>query len=194
MKLQKHINILIEKISSNKKYTNLALIISTGIILLIGISVFVESEDSNLKIDTSISEGKEMASNSIDDYSNKLEIKLKQILSEMKGVGDVEVMITLVETTESVPAINKTSNKETTKENDSQGGIRDVIREESTEQIVTNGSGGEMITIKQIKPEIRGVIVAAEGAEDIKIKENVYNAVKTALDLSGNKVEIYVKK
>lgn len=194
MKLPEQINILIKRISSNKKYTNLALIISIGIMLLIGISVFFEGNDSNINIDPKIPDKKESDINSIDDYSNKLEMKLKQILSEMKGVGDVEVMVTLVETTQTVPAINKTSNKETTKENDSEGGTRDVTREENTEQIVINGSEGEMMTIKEIKPEIKGVIVAAQGAEDIRIKETVYNAVKTALGLSGNKVEVYVKK
>ncbi|NBI06649.1 sporulation stage III protein AG [Senegalia massiliensis] len=193
MKLEKHINMLFKKISSNKRYTNLAIVISIGIMLLIGISIFFESEES-IKDINNIKPGEKNKEIYEEDYSNEIEIKLKKILSEMKGVGDVEVMVTLLETVENIPATNSTKNKEVTKENDSEGGTRDVMREESTEQIVMNGDGGEMITIKEVKPEIKGVIIAAEGANDIRIKETIYNAVKTVLGISGNKVEVYVKK
>lgn len=193
MKLEKHINMLFKKISSNKRYTNLAIVISIGIMLLIGISIFFESEES-IKDINNIKPGEKNKEIYEEDYSNEIEIKLKKILSEMKGVGDVEVMVTLLETVENIPATNSTKNKEVTKENDSEGGTRDVMREESNEQIVMNGDGGEMITIKEVKPEIKGVIIAAEGANDIRIKETIYNAVKTVLGISGNKVEVYVKK
>ncbi|WP_130807141.1 sporulation stage III protein AG [Senegalia massiliensis] len=193
MKLEKHINILFKKISGNKKYTNLAIVISIGIMLLIGISIFFEGEES-IKDINNINPKEKNKEIYEEDYSNEIEIKLKKILSEMKGVGDVEVMVTLLETVENIPATNTTKNKEVTKENDSEGGTRDVMREESTEQIVMNGNGGEMITIKEVKPEIKGVIIAAEGANDIRIKETIYNAVKTVLGISGNKVEVYVKK
>jgi len=193
MKLEKLINTLLKKISSNKKYTNLAIVISIGIMLLIGISIFFEGEES-IKDINNIAPNEKNKEIYEKDYSNEIEVKLKKILGEMKGVGDVEVMVTLLETVENIPAINTTKNKEVTKENDSEGGTRDVMREESTEQIVMNGNGGEMITIKEVKPEIKGVIIAAEGANDIKIKETIYNAVKTVLGISGNKVEVYVKK
>ena len=100
-------------------------------------------------------------------------------------------MITLEETTEKIPAMNTTQNQEKTSEKDSQGGVREIIREDSSIQVVTRGSEGKIIVLKEIKPEVKGVIVVAEGAENIEVKEKLYQAVKTALGISGNRVEVY---
>ncbi len=62
-----------------------------------------------------------------------------------------------------------------------------------TIQVVTNSEGG-MIVLKEIKPKVKGVIVVAQGAEDIEVKEMLYEAVKTVLGISGNRVEVYSSK
>lgn len=197
MKKEKVLDDLIKKISQNKRYTNLVIIISIGIMVLIGLTVFYDDDNEN-EINTSIDEkngdNENYIRNDMSDYSKDIEESLKEILSQMKGVGEVETMVTLVETFESIPAMDKTNNKESTTENDAQGGSREVTREEYTEKVVISGSNNSMITIKEIKPEIKGVIVVAQGASDIRIKESIYEAVKTVLGLSGNKVEVYVKK
>ena len=59
-----------------------------------------------------------------------------------------------------------------------------------TIQVVTNDNG-EPIVLKEIRPTIKGVIVLADGAEDLYIKEMLYEAVKTALGIPGNRVEVY---
>ncbi|MBS4539990.1 hypothetical protein GOQ27_16050 [Clostridium sp. D2Q-11] len=192
---ENYLNRLIKKISENKKYTNLVMVISIGIMILLAITVFFDEGDEVINNANKDNDDiQEEVRNNMNNYSNELEIKLENILSQMKGVGEVDVMITLVETVESIPAINKTNNKEITTENDAQGGNRNVTREESTEQVVVSGSENSMMTIKEIKPEIKGVIVSAQGASDIRIKETIYGAVKTVLGLSGNKVSIHVKK
>lgn len=195
VKKQKILDELLNKISQNKKYSNLVIIISIGIMILIAMTVFFDGDDKgidSLKLEDD--NEKIQSNNEINDYSNELEIKLENILSQMKGVGEVDVMITLVETVESIPALNKTNNKEITTESDAQGGTRNVTREESTEQVVVSSEENSMVTIKEVKPEIKGVIVIAQGASDTRIKETIYGAVKTVLGLSGNKVDVYVKK
>ncbi|MRZ29902.1 stage III sporulation protein AG, partial [Paeniclostridium sordellii] len=47
--------------------------------------------------------------------------------------------------------------------------------------------------IKTSGPEIKGVLVVSSGAKDPLIKENLYSAVQTALQVSGHQVEIYSK-
>ena len=112
---------------------------------------------------------------------------------ELKGVGKVKVMITLEDTIEKIPAFNTNKNSETTSEIDSQGGTREIVREDMSIQTLTSSEGGLMV-LKEIKPTVRGVIVIAEGAEDLEIKEMLYEAVKTVLGISGNKVEVYSSK
>ena len=41
------------------------------------------------------------------------------------------------------------------------------------------------------KPKIRGVIVVAEGASDIGVKLNLYNAVQTVLQVEASKVDVF---
>jgi len=181
-----------------KKNNNKDFMRNILVLFIIGIMVFIfadlMSNEKNKK--TSINNkyvNEESYNNLTYDYSSVLEKKLQDTLSQLKGVGEVKVMITLEETEEVVPAFNTTKNNETTKEIDSQGGTREVIREDMTIQVVT-GDEGSPIVIKEIKPTIRGVIVIAEGAEDLSVKEMLYEAVKTVLGIPGNRVEVYSGK
>lgn len=179
----------LEKIT-NKKYINrLLIILIVGIMFLITASLFKKDEkkEEAYKKDNIKKEIKE----DTEDYAYALEKKLENILSQIKGAGNVNVMVTLDETTEKIPAINKTENQEKTNEEDSQGGVREVNREDHTLQVLTKGSDGSVLVLKEVKPKVKGVIVVAEGAYDIEVKERLYEAVKTVLGLSGNKVEVY---
>ncbi len=102
-------------------------------------------------------------------------------------------MITLEDSLEKVPAMNQTKTIETTNEIDSEGGKRETIREDETTQIVNLSN--DVVILKEVKPNIKGVIVVAEGgAENPVILENIYEAVKTALGISANKVQVFSSK
>lgn len=175
---------------TNKKYINkLLIILIVGIMLLITASLFKDNKKEETTKKDNIE--KEIKESDMEDYAYVLERKLEKILSQIKGAGNVDVMITLDETTEKIPAVNKTENQEKTSEEDSQGGVREINREDSTLQVVTKGNEGSILVLKEIKPKIKGVIIVAEGAYDIEVKEQLYEAVKTVLDVSGNKVEVY---
>lgn len=180
-----------DKITNKKFMNNLLIILIVGTMLLIAASVFKADKSQEDVFKKDENKEKVIENNYMEDYAMLLERKLENILGEIKGVGKVKVMITLEETTEKIPAMNTTQNQEKTSEKDSQGGVREIIREDSSIQVVTRGSEGNIIVLKEIKPKVKGVIVVAEGAENIEIKEELYQAVKTALGISGNKVEVY---
>lgn len=125
-----------------------------------------------------------------------LEKKLEQILSTIQGVDNVKVMITLETTGQIEPAFNKVKANETSQENDSDGGKRVVTTENVTQTIVTqnNKDGSVPILLKSFEPEIKGVIVVAQGADDVLVKDRLFKAVKTVLQVSSNKVEVYPRK
>ena len=189
MKFQDKIKESIKKIKNSKQTYNLLIVLIIGIMILIFASIFNNDikEEGKLHLDEIDKE----SSNSItEDYSQLLERKLESILSQIKGVGKVEVMITLEETREKIPATNNTKTYEKTSEKDSQGGLREINREDSNVEIART-DGDSFIVLKEIQPEVKGVIVVAEGAYDIEIKEKLYQAVKTVLGVSGNRVEVY---
>ncbi|MBZ2173748.1 sporulation stage III protein AG [Schnuerera sp. xch1] len=192
--MDKYINKIkeyLQKLDNKELMRNLFIILIIGIILFILADTFFQDEEQVTKLNED-----NITKNSGEyetDYSYILEKKLESILSQLKGVGTVQVMITLEDTTEKVPAFNTTKNNETTKELDSQGGTREIVREDTTIQIVTEGEGSPIV-LKEIKPTIKGIIVIAEGAENLEVKEMLYEAVKTVLGISGNKVEVYISK
>ncbi|SHJ72251.1 stage III sporulation protein AG [Caminicella sporogenes DSM 14501] len=175
-------------------YNFLAVIISC-IILLISWSTFYPKENKSTEkiesLQTSRIEKNEYF------YTDSIDKKLEQILSQINGVGDVDVMITYETSSEVVPASNITKSLQTTKENDSQGGTRTTTQENITEQIVTlNNSDykNAPVVIKEIKPIVRGVIVVAEGAGNPKVKSALIDAVTTIFQIKSYKVKVYEKK
>ena len=121
-----------------------------------------------------------------------LEEKLKNILSQIEGAGEVDVMITYESSEEIQQAFNTNTTTEETKEVDQQGGERTVTTSSENKTMITSSSN-EPIVIKTNQPKINGVIVVATGAKDLTVKETLYSAVQTALQVQGHQVEIYTK-
>ena len=121
-----------------------------------------------------------------------LEEKLKNILSQIEGAGEVDVMITYESSEEIQTAFNTNTTTEETKEVDQQGGERTVTTSSENKTMITSSSN-EPIVIKTNQPKINGVIVVATGAKDLTVKETLYSAVQTALQVQGHQVEIYTK-
>ena len=133
------------------------------------------------------------------DGQNLMDIKgqenrLKQILSSIKGAGRVDVMITYKTGKELIPAMNTVESVIETEEKDSSGGIRKVSQTDINSQPVSmnTSDGTQPLITREIHPEVLGVIVIAEGAEDIHVRMELQKAVQTVLGVSANQVEIFV--
>ena len=98
-------------------------------------------------------------------------------------MGDVEVMITYYET------VKKDIAYET--KTDSMG--NNDRSEESEDKKAVMADGGPVV-IKETYPRVKGVIVAAEGADDPHIKSALSKAVTAVLDVSAHRVCIYKKE
>ena len=109
-----------------------------------------------------------------------LESKLTEILSKINGAGDVDVMITFESSEEIVPAYNSNTTTETTKEQDSSGGERTTTSSTQNKTMITSNSN-EPVVLKTSEAKIKGVIVVASGASNQKVKQLLYEAVKTTL-------------
>ena len=129
-------------------------------------------------------------------YHEMLEDKLEKILSQIKGVGDVEVMITLKHHGIYEPIFNTNSNKTVTEENDNQGGTRYITETTEDKQvvIVRKQSDEKPVLRQEILPEVKGVIVVAHGAENPVIKRNLIKAIKVILDVPDHKIQVLAKK
>ena len=123
-------------------------------------------------------------------YEEKLEEKLANILSQVKGAGKVEVMITLESSSELVFQTNEKQNTESIHEEDSQGGIRDSSMIEHSSDTVQAGGNGAPYVIKEINPKVSGVLVLAEGAKSASVKNEIYEAVEALFNLEVHKIKV----
>lgn len=171
-----------------KKIYSLLSLAVVCIIALIALSQAPSDKDSEKE--TISSKDEEIVT--IDSNQNDLEQKLVKILSQIEGAGTVDVMVTFDSSEELHPAYNTNSTTETTKEKDSQGGERTTTTSSENKTMITSTSNGPVV-VKTSEAKVKGVLVVASGATDSVVKEKLYKAVQTALQVQGHQVEIYAK-
>lgn len=189
----------------NSKIKNLSLICLVLTFVLIVMNVLGSSNILNSKI-TSISNGSSKNESNIDlsnekvmtsdDYEEKQKADLINILKKMDGVGDVDVMITFENGEEKVPAYDKTEQKSTTEETDTQGGkrVNNQNNDNSTVVMTQNEGKNEPFILTTYKPKIVGIVIVAEGAENSKTKYEIEQAVSKLYNVSLDKVNVYSMK
>lgn len=184
---------------NDKEKKKLIALLSVGLVCLIAVLGidFMQNKDNSSGDDkknaTSVSTAKEDAKKtSSEKQEEDLEKKLTKILKQINGAGDVNVMITYENSKELEPAYNSNSTNETTSETDSSGGERTVTTSSENKTIVTSESSKPII-VRTTEAKIKGVIVVSSGATNAKVKETLYDAVQTALQISGHQVEVYAK-
>ena len=131
----------------------------------------------------------------IDNVEN-LENKLKNILSKIKGVEDVNVCLNYSESSEVVAMYNENSKSTSTEETDDTGGTRKIEETDSQKEVIYKEDDGVKtpITAKIIKPKIEGAIITAKGVENAEIKTNIIQAVEAITGLATHKIQVLVSK
>ena len=107
---------------------------------------------------------------------------LETIISKIKGVGQVDVMVTYYSGTEKALAY------ETQEENSK----KDAGEEASINKKAVMSDGAPVV-LKNLYPKVKGVVVVAQGAGNIKVKKEIQDAVTTALDVAVHKVCVLEK-
>ena len=135
-------------------------------------------------------------SGSIEKYEQEYENQLKEALDSMSGINNAMVVVNVEATSEQILERNSVSQNQTTEETDPQGGKR-TVEDGSTEEsvvIIRKGDQETPIILQTKKPEIRGVLVVAEGADNIQIKKSIVEAVTRVLGVPSHRVAVAAKK
>ncbi len=151
-----------------------------------------ETEEQSQENGSASGSGQSDAGNSMADYEEELEQRLAQALSQMEGVGEVQVMITFQDNGETVVEKDTayTSQEQTTEESD--GGVTGNSQTESSETTVFYSDSGEEepFVSKQILPSVEGVLVIAQGGGDQTVAANISEAVEALFGLEVHKIKI----
>lgn len=124
--------------------------------------------------------------------NNDLELKLKNILERIEGVGQVEVLLTYSQTSTINPVYNENSEESITEEEDTNGGKRKVSSINNKKEVINDSNG--IVTRSVTSPEIKGAIVTAKGASNINVKTNIIQAVEAITGLSKYKIQVFEMK
>lgn len=126
----------------------------------------------------------------------EFEARTKVMLEQIVGVGAVDVMVTVESTEEIIVQRNVKDTQELTEENDANGGKRHVTSYTRDGEIVTYESSGEKVPIitKRVKPQVRGVLVVAKGAENEVVQSLIIDAVQRGLNVPSYKISVVPRK
>lgn len=111
--------------------------------------------------------------------SSDTEKRLENLIQNVSGAGKSKVLITYAEKSrvEVAKDVVKTES----------GGVTTV-----KETVVM--VGGKPYVINEYLPTVEGVIIVCEGADDVKVRMQVTDAVVTALNVSADKIKILKMK
>lgn len=125
-------------------------------------------------------------------YEQRLEERLKEILSRVDGVGAVDVMIVLRSSEERVWLTDRDTNSSSTRETDSGGGSRQIQSQEIREETVLAGQSGSTAPVleKEVYPEISGVVVSAAGGGSPAVQAEISAAVEALFGVPSHKIKI----
>ena len=123
-------------------------------------------------------------------YEEQLEGKLEAILSKVKGAGEVEVMITLMSSSELVLQVDEQNMTDKVSETDGDGGTTSSIQSENTRETVLTGSAEGPFVIKEINPQVSGVLILAQGAGSAAVKNEICEAVEALFNLPIHKIKV----
>ncbi len=121
-----------------------------------------------------------------------LAAELEAILAQVDGAGQVQVSITLSSDGLKSYARNTKDDKRETQESASSSGTRTIIEENQSSDIAI--SGGSALLVEDSAPQVVGVLVVAEGAQDSRVKEQLTDATTTLLNISPYQVRVVARK
>lgn len=152
-------------------------------------SYLTERED-NLSGQTALSGG--ILEITEDTYEKLLEARLEEILSFVEGAGKIKVMVTLKASGEKIILTESPYTKNTVNEQDSGGGTRNSMELSQSDTVVyIEENGGKVpYMIQETAPEIEGILVIAQGADNEAVKKELNAAIAALFDLQSHKIKI----
>lgn len=161
------------------------------VIILVIIAAILFLAFGNFGSEKNITTEETNSSFDLDTYKGKLEEEAETALSQIKGAGDVKVVLSFDSTGKTVVARNSQSKIE--KDN---GDTDNKERKEVTDNVVVYGQGqNEKPYITEEKmPLPSGVLVIAKGAENENVRYELYEAVKALYGISSHRIKVTASK
>ena len=172
----------------NKKTgNNIFLALLIGVLLIIIGKTFFPEEKQTAEVSTTKQSAEVHKLNEQD-----VESRMAQILSQIQGAGQVDVMLTFRVSTESIVA-----HEEKTEESRSTEGGRtsESQQKETTVVMIEDGKGNTSpLVLTENAPKVEGVVIVAEGGDNAVVCQALNNAAQALLDVPAHKIAVLKMK
>lgn len=191
------------------KKDHILILFLAGVLLLV-VALPERKKDEALEEGLKAGDGNEAVSDAAteQEYVSYMERNLERVLMQMKGAGEVTVMITLKESAEKVVEKDREASSESVSEEDSQGGVRKTENASKGETTVYYGDGGSgglrgssyegagqnPYVSKERTPRVEGVVVVAGGGDDAVVIQNITECVQALFGIDTHKIRIVKKE
>ena len=163
-----------------------------GILILVIVwPVGSKSKEADNQVSESVAGTEKRTYNYAEQYTANMELLLKEILENVDGAGAVQVMITVKNNGEQVVEKDKSYSESKTIQSGDGGQnttTANISRSEST--VYDRTDSGSPYVVKQLEPEIEGVLVAAQGAGDETVVNEITYAVQVLFDVPVHKIKV----
>lgn len=180
-------------------YGKVMLLLVAGVLLLLlSLPGEKKQEDSQKEKQTRSILGEESTQEENRDaaYAKELEQKLEQLLGQVEGVGQVQVMITLKSSSETVVNKDISQSESSSQRPGTDGtGEQEAQSQSEEETVLVEDSEGNQTpyVIKEMEPEIAGIVVICDGGDDPVVVSNITSAAEVLFSVSAHKVKVMKK-
>jgi len=194
LKIVEHIKGRMKNQDKRKIIENTIIVIVIGIIIIIASGSFFRKD--SVKEGQIPASGGNSTKETVKVVTPEEKSEIENILSQIEGAGRVSIMITYFSGKEIVPAYDSKSTESNTNERDNGGGTKSINQIDSESKMVFEEEGGNKkpIIIKELQPEVKGVIVVAEGAGDVQVRERLCKAVQVLMDVPIHRIQVFQRK
>lgn len=121
--------------------------------------------------------------------------KVADIVSAIEGVGKSEILITY-DGAESVQIAydEETVTTVTTDSDDNSDRVVENTTTTSTPVIITVDGVQQPLIVSKTPAKIQGIVVVAEGGDDVAVKIKIIDAICALLKVDGSKIKVYKMK
>lgn len=129
------------------------------------------------------------AKTTAEDFLEKTEAKLADVVGSIQGAGKCRIMVTLENGVEYVYATQQKVN--TDRQEGTDGNSSKLNQRDDTEEsivIVETENGRQGLLVTELQPTVKGVVIVCEGGDQPLVQQRVTDAVTIALNISSKRV------
>ncbi len=134
---------------------------------------------------------------SVQDYKVQTEKSLTDLINTIEGVENANVLVTIEKSAQQVYAAEEKVSTQTQQDGSQSAAGKNQSNSSSETKylIIKNADGTQQpIAVTEVQPTVQGVVVVCSGAQNPTTRQNITDAVTTALHISSARVCVIQSK